>query len=75
VVNFQALAFLQMLDYAPHSRMRDVLDVGDIVDLGVNNPVGIVKKGREISATEVAILVNCGSQNETPMLQVPSGVI
>jgi hypothetical protein len=75
VVDFQSAIELQMLQDFPDRRMRDLVRLLDALDLGINHAQAMLKKRRQISAGQIAILVDRRGQHATAMLAIPGGII
>jgi hypothetical protein len=59
----------------PDGLMAYIVDVLAILDLGINDPEAMLKKRRKITAGQITIFINRGSQNLAPMGAIPSGIV
>src|SRR5256886_14017104 len=75
VVNLYTALDLQIAQRLTNGRMRDLFDRLTVLDLGVDDAVPMVEKGRQVATVDVAILVDRRRQHGAAMLVVPVRII
>src|SRR6185437_2584716 len=74
-MNFKAVLNFQVFKSGAHGRVIDFAGRIDGFNLRINKPVPVLKKGRQLPASDVAIFVDRGGEHRATMFASPSGVI
>src|SRR5262245_27108682 len=75
MMDFYSAIDLEEAQNFTHRRVRNFVDGVAILHLGVNNTISVLKEGRQITAGDIAVLVDRGGQYSAAVLTIPSGIV
>ena len=74
-MNFEPFVTSSPAKNGAYRRVLNLIHMLDILDTGIDDAVFVFKERGKMTTTDIAILVNRGSQYYSTMLLVPSRVI
>src|SRR5262245_13643928 len=75
VVQLQAALEAEVLEDRAHDRMSKLIDGGACLDLAINQANAVLEERGQVTAGEIAVLVDAGRQHSAAMAPVPRRVV
>jgi hypothetical protein len=75
VVYLEPLATLEPFKHGTHGRVFNLRDILGILDPRIHHTVLMLEKRREITTTDVAILVDSGREYHATVFAKPGGIV
>ena len=75
MMNFKAVFYFGPLKRGAHGGMLNFLDARDVLNLGIDDAMLVLKERRQSAAGNIAIFVERGRQYGAAVLAEPPGIV